>query len=333
MKFTEISGVGRKASLMLATAIVGVAGASAIAQAQDQLLIAIYKSGTQQYFIDQSDGFIEGAEALGFEARTFNVELDANLAINTVNDAIAQGAAGIAITVPDQAIGPAVARAAAEAGIPLVATDDSIQDADGNSVPFVGFDGTDMGNKVGEAAARLLVESGWQEDSAITLGVLSTEVQTLSVCNDRTNASREQVMAAGVNADQIYAVPYEGTADSALQAAGPVITAHPNVDRWVVFACNDEGVLGTLNALYNAGIEPDDIIGVGLGAYEACRPWAADIDTGFRAALYISGVDVGAAAADVLAANINDGTPLPPMTVANTTIVTPDTYAEYFQCN
>ncbi len=333
MQFTECFKLNRTKVALLATALGGTVALGAAAHAQEDLLIAIYKSGTQQYFIDQSDGFIAEAEALGFEARTFNVELDANLAINTVNDAIAQGAAGIAITVPDQAIGPAVARAAAEAGIPLVATDDSIQDAEGNSVPFVGFDGTDMGNKVGEAAAALLEESGWLNDSDVTLGVLSTEVQTLSVCNDRTNASRAQVMGVGVTEDQIFAVPYEGTADSALQVAGPVITAHPEVDRWVVFACNDEGVLGTLNALYAAGVTPDDIIGVGLGAYEACRPWEAGLDTGFRAALYISGVDVGAAAADVLAANINDGTPLPPMTVANTTIVTPETYQEYFQCN
>ena len=330
MQVTDIFSSTKK-TLLVATAMAGVVGIGAAAQ--DQLLIAIYKSGTQQYFIDQSDGFIAAAEELGFEANTFNVELDANLAINTVNDAIAQGAAGIAITVPDQAIGPAVARAAAEAGIPLVATDDSIQDADGNAIPFVGFDGTDMGTKVGVAAAELLEASGWLDDPDVTLGVLATEVQTLSVCNDRTNAAREQVMAVGVTEDQIFSVPYEGTADSALQVAGPVITAHPNVDRWVVFACNDEGVLGTLNALYSAGITADDIIGVGLGAYEACRPWAADLDTGFRAALYISGVDVGAAAAAALAANVNDGTPLPPMTVANTTIVTPDTYADYFQCN
>ena len=333
MQFTELLSSRKAKTATLVAVLAGVAGAATTVQAQERLLIAIYKSGTQQYFIDQSDGFIAEAEALGFEARTFNVELDANLAINTVNDAIAQGAAGIAITVPDQAIGPAVARAAAEAGIPLVATDDGIQDVDGNAVPFVGFDGHDMGTKVGIAAGELLVEAGWLDDSDVTLGVLSTEVQTLSVCNDRTNAARDQVMAAGVTEDQIIAVPYEGTADSALQAAGPVITAHPQVDRWVVFACNDEGVLGTLNALYSAGFPTDDIIGVGLGAYEACRPWAAELDSGFRAALYISGVDVGKAAAATLAANIDDGTPLPPVTVAASTIVDPETFQDHFDCN
>lgn len=71
---------------------------------------------------------------------------------------------------------------------------------------------------------------------------------------------------------------------------------------------------------------------VGLGAYEACRPWAEGVDTGFKAPLYISGRDVGAAAAEALAANIVDGTPLPELTVADTEIVYPDTYADVMTC-
>lgn len=314
---------------MAGVVLLPVAGAVA----QDKLLIAIHKSGTQQYFIDEAEGFTTKAKELGFDARTFNVELDANLAISTITDAIAQGAKGIAITVPDQAIGPAIAKAAADAKIPLVATDDSIKDGAGNPVAFVGFDGRDMGTKVGKSAAELLQKSGWLNDAAAPVGVLSVEVQTLSVCNDRTDASRGEVKAVGVKDEQIFAVPYSGTADDALTAAGPVITAHPEVSRWVVFGCNDEGVLGTLNALTNAGVAPDNIIGVGLGAYEACRPWKAKLPSGFKSALFISGKDVGAAAAEALAANVDKGTPLPPNTVANTTIVGPDNYAEHFPCN
>ncbi len=260
------------------------------------------------------------------------MELDANLAVSTVSDAIGQGADGIAITVPDQAVGPAITETVDAAGIPLVATDDAFEDGEGNEVPFVGFDGPAMGNSVGEAAAELLTESGWLDDDSVTLGVLSTEVQTLSVCNDRTDAAREQLLDAGVTEDQIIPVPYSGEVDEALRAAGPVITANADVTHWVVYACNDEGVLGTLNALQNAGVSPDNVIGVGLGAYEACRPWEADIETGFKAALYISGRDVGAAAAEALAANILDGEELPPFTVADTEIVYPDTYADVMNC-
>jgi L-arabinose transport system substrate-binding protein len=127
-------------------------------------------------------------------------------------------------------------------------------------------------------------------------------------------------------------VPYDGTTDAALSAAGPVLTANSAINNWVVVACNDEGVLGTTNALRNAGYEPASVIAVGLGAYEACRPWKEGVDSGFRAALYLSGVDVGKAAADALAANINAGTALPAETVANTTIVTPENWEATMPC-
>ncbi len=302
----------------------------AVAQESGGLLVAIYKSGTQQYFIDQARGFTEAAEAAGYEAQTINVELDSNLAVSAVSDAIAAGAKGIAITVPDQALGPAVAQAAAEAGIPLVATDDAIQDANGGAVPFVGFNGTDMGTKVGQSAAELLQGSGWLESG--DYGVLVTEVSTLSVCMDRTNAAREQLTAAGVTEDKFITVPYDGTTDAALTAAGPVITGNSGINNWVVVACNDEGVLGTTNALRNAGYEPASVIAVGLGAYEACRPWAEGIETGFRSALYLSGVDVGKAAAEALIAAVESGEPLPAETVANTTMVTPENWEATMPC-
>jgi len=248
--------------------------------------------------------------------------------VNLVNDAISAGAAGIAITVPDQTIGPAISDAAAAAGVALVATDDGIGDSEGNPVPFVGFSGPDMGAKVGAEAARLLEEGGWLEDESITLGVLSTEVQTLSVCEDRTNASKAAMLEVGVPEDAIFQVPYTGETQSAQDAAGPVITAHPDVTHWVVFACNDEGVLGTLNALATQGVAPENVIGVGLGAYEACKFWAAEQPSGFKGALFISGLDVGAAAAEVLYDNIVNGVELPESTVAPTTIVGPDNYTE-----
>ena len=98
--------------------------------------------------------------------------------------------------------------------------------------------------------------------------------------------------------------------------------------HWVVFACNDEGVLGTLNALATQGVSPDNVIGVGLGAYEACKFWAAEQPSGFKGALFLSGLDVGASAAEVLYDTIVTGVELPESTVAPTTIVGPDTYTE-----
>lgn len=317
-------------------ALVAVGGAALLtasalpvaAQDDGPLLYVINKSADQQYFIDLQTAFVAKAEELGGSALKADAKLDPALGVNLVNDAISAGAAGIAITVPDQTIGPAISDAAAAAGVALVATDDGIVDSAGNPVPFVGFSGPDMGAKVGAEAARLLQEGGWLEDESVNLGVLSTEVQTLSVCEDRTNASKAAMLEVGVPEDAIFQVPYTGETQSAQDAAGPVVTAHPDVTHWVVFACNDEGVLGTLNALATQGVAPENVIGVGLGAYEACKFWAADQPSGFKGALFISGLDVGASAAQVLYDNIVNGVDLPESTVAPTTIVGPDTYTE-----
>jgi len=292
------------------------------------LFVVINKSADQQYFIDLQNSFVDTAAGLGAEAKKFDAKLDPNLGVSLVNDAISAGAKGIAITVPDQTIGPAIAKAAKDAGVVLIATDDSIKDADGNPVPFVGFDGKDMGKKVGEAAAKLLGDSGWLKDSAKKVGVLSVEVQTLSVCNDRTDNEKAAIKAAGVTDAQIFPVPYTGEALSSQDAAGPVITAHPEVTNWVVFGCNDEGVLGTLNALATAGVKADDVIGVGLGAYEACKPWAAGQASGFKAGLFISGLDVGKTAATVLNDAVVNGKTPPASSYAPTSIVDAKNYKD-----
>ncbi len=310
-----------------ATEAPGAVVTEAPAASETPLFVVINKSADQQYFIDLQNSFVEKAGELGAEAKKFDAKLDPNLGVSLVNDAISAGAKGIAITVPDQTIGPAIAKAAKDAGVVLIATDDSIVDEAGAPVPFVGFDGKDMGKKVGEAAAKLLTDSGWLTDSAKKVGVLSVEVQTLSVCNDRTDNEKAAILAAGVPEGQVYPVPYTGEALSAQDAAGPIITANPDVTNWVVFGCNDEGVLGTLNALATAGVNPDDIIGVGLGSYEACKPWAAGQPSGFKAGLFISGLDVGATAAQVLYEAVVNGVEPAASSYAPTSIVDPTNYA------
>jgi L-arabinose transport system substrate-binding protein len=290
------------------------------------LFVVINKSADQQYFIDLQNSFMDTAAGLGADSKKFDAKLDPNLGVSLVNDAISAGAKGIAITVPDQTIGPAIAKAAKDAGVVLIATDDGIVDEAGNPVPFVGFDGKDMGKKVGEAAAKLLTDAGWLTDPAKQVGVLSVEVQTLSVCNDRTDNEKAAVIAAGVPEAQVFPVPYTGETLSAQDAAGPVVTAHPEITNWIVFGCNDEGVLGTLNALATAGVKTDDVIGVGLGAYEACKFWAANQPSGFKAGLFISGLDVGMTAATVLFDAVVNGKVPAAASYAPTSIVDPSNY-------
>jgi L-arabinose transport system substrate-binding protein len=310
-------------------AVLTLSALPAAAQDADApLFYVINKSADQGYFIDLQNGFEGKIAELGGTSLRADAKLDPSLGVQLVDDAISAGAVGIAITVPDQTIGPAIADAAAAAGVALVATDDAIVDSAGEPIPFVGFDGIDMGKKVGAETARLLTEGGWLEDEAVTLGVLSTEVQTLSVCEDRTNEAKAAMLAVGVAEDSIFQVPYTGESQSAQDAAGPVITAHPDVTNWVVFGCNDEGVLGVNNALATQGVTTDAILAVGLGANEACKAWAADVPSGFKSALWVGGTGVGETAATLLYEHVVNGAELPVNNVAATPMLTPETFAD-----
>jgi L-arabinose transport system substrate-binding protein len=294
--------------------------------AGDVTLVAINRGATQQYFIDLQSAFTQEVERLGGTALTYDAMEDPSLTLSLMNDAVSAGADGIAVSAQSSDLGPALAEIADSAGVPWVATDSTQVDGEGNPIPFVGFDGTAMGNAVGEEVLRQLEANGWLEDASKKVGVLSVEAQTIAVCEQRTDESKRLMIEAGFPEDQIYQVPYGGDTSSGQEAAGPVITAHPDVTNWVIFSCNDEGVLGAINALATAGADPANVLGVGIGAYEACKFWAADLPSGFTAALFISGLDVGRAAANVLWEHVVNGVELPATTIAETTMVDPTTY-------
>ena len=179
----------------------------------------------------------------------------------------------------------------------------------------MGFDGTQMGNSVGEMAADLYQEAGW---SAADTKILAVGKPDLSVCVQRTDGAKDTFTQTVSDAPEIIDVQTDNSVTNALDKAGAVITANQDVKNWVVWGCNDESVTGAVTALQNTGVSADNIIGVGLGAYLTCKDWQAGQDTGNKAALYISGEDVGRAAIEVMVAHLRDGKELPAVTVADT---------------
>jgi L-arabinose transport system substrate-binding protein len=314
--------IGLTASLTACGTIGDNAGASNSAGGTIRIAY-IQKQGDQQYFIDQADGAKAMATELGAEVTEINVGDDANAAISQLDTVISQGYDAIAIVVPDQKIGPQVIAAAKAAGIPLVATDDAILDADGNAAPFVGFDGTSMGQKVGEKAAELFSKTDW---TAANTKIIRVSKEDLATCEQRVEGALDVFTKnTGVNLDVIKVGTDASVVDSQDKTAA-AITANPGVKHWVVWGCNDESETGAVTALQNAGVAPADIIGVGLGAYLTCKDWAAGVDSGNKAALYISGVDVGKAAVKVLVDKVKNGVALPANTIADTSIVDDSTY-------
>lgn len=287
-------------------------------------LAYLQKQGDQQYFIDQAKGAKEAAAKLGAEVSVTNLGTDANAAISQMNTAIAQGVSGIIIVVPDQQVGPQVIDLAAGAGIPLLASDDIITSGSGKDAAFVGFDGAAMGTEVGKKAGELFKASGWNPADT---RILRVSKEDLSVCEDRVNASGDAFKAASGADVKILKVGSDASVVGSQDKAAAVITANRDgVKHWVVYGCNDESETGAVTALQNAGVAPKDIIGVGLGAYLTCKDWKAGQDTGNKAALYISGEEVGRSAVTAMVDALKAGQALPPKTIAPTEMVDATTY-------
>lgn len=278
----------------------------------------LQKQGDQQYFVDQARGAKEEAAKLGAEVTVVNLGTDANKAMTEMDTAIAQKFDAIAIVAPDQKIGPQIIDRARQAGIPLIASDDVLKAADGTPAPFVGFDGRRMGEEVGKKAGELYKEAGW--DPANT-AIMAVSKQDLSVCTDRVDGARDAFTQASGADVKVIPVGTDNSPTDAQNKAAATITANQGVKHWLVWGCNDESETGAVTALQNSGVKPANIIGVGLGAYLTCKDWAADQNTGNKAALYISGEEVGRSAVQALVSAVRDGKPLPPKTIAKTTIV------------
>jgi L-arabinose transport system substrate-binding protein len=316
---TGLAAAGCVASILAAGAF---APPRAQAASDKPLTIAyIQKQGDQQYFVDEAQGARDEAKALGnVRVDVVNVQMDANAAISAMNVMVGQKVDGIAIVVPDQQIGPQVIDMASQAHIPIVSSDDPIKSGTGQPAAFVGFDGYQMGYKVGQTAGALYKSAGWTTD---TTRVAAAYEQQLSVCQDRENGEEAGFAAVAGAPPTIIKIGTDNSAVDAQNRTSAVVTANPGIKHWIVWGCNDENETGAVTALANAGISTDGIIGVGLGAYLTCKDWQAGQPSGNKAALFISGHDVGSAAVKVLVDSIRNNTPLPAKTIATTTIVTP----------
>jgi L-arabinose transport system substrate-binding protein len=275
-------------------------------------IAAIDKHGDNPYFIRQELGVKRLAARLHFKATIQDVGFDANKMLSTLDTVIAAGAQGVMTTVPDQKLGPVVIDKARKAGIPIVATNDPIKDSKGKYIPFIGFNARSFGGQVGVVAAKLYdkVKAGWGSDST---KIASIEQNSLSVCKDRTDGAAAAFFKAEpkFGRDNIVHIAYDNSAANAITVMGTTITAHPEVKHWIIWSCNDDGVVGAVRALENANFATSASIGVGLGGNQTCQEFAKKKVTSYAATIYVDAADVGQTAAQLLYDNISTGKKIP----------------------
>ena len=296
--------------------------------AQDVKIGYINKMGDHPWFVAEVAGAKAEAEKLGADFVSQDVQFNADLTVTTMDTMIGDGVDGIAIVVPDKALGPVVAAKAKAAGIPLIAVDDDITFEDGSPVPYVGLNGHNIGLKVGEELGAIYKSEGWADKN---VRVVSIEDRKADTCMQRNAGAEEGFLAAVPDFDKanILRVAYDNTMVNAIDVMTTTLTANPDVTNWVFYSCNDDGVLGAARAMENAGYQPDQGLGIGIDGSRACDAFGGGKASGFRGTMWLNSANHGADAVAALVASIKDGTPLPMATYSDPEFINRDNFADY----
>ena len=319
-------------SVLLSAATAGslMAGCMTASAEGDKLVVyGIYKAGDQTWFIDEGAAAQAAVEEAGGEFIYVDAKMNPEEYLKAIDNAIANNASGIVTCIPDQTMSQAVVDKAEEAGIPIVAADDALQDADGGKLaPWVGINAYVIGEANGEWIANYAIEKELTDKEDV--GLLLMTMDTVSSCVPRAEGELAKFteLIPDFNEANIFKADYDGTTDKGNTAAAAVITANPQITTWLVTGANEEGCIGAARALESAGLDADACV-VGLGGYMAKDEWnnkGAD-GTCVKASAYFSAEQVGAGSVDVLLSIINGEEPAME-TAVDAVVVTPENYKE-----
>ena len=289
-------------------------------------IYAIYKAGDQTWFIDEGNAAKAKTEELGGELVYCDAQMNPETCLKFVDTAISEKASGIIICVPDQTMSQAVVDKCAEAGMPVVAVDDALEVNGEKIAPWVGIDGYNIGIANGEWMAQYAIDNNLVDDEEC--GVLFLTMDTVSSCVPRTEGEKDKFMEmTNFDESRIFYGDNDGTTDKGNQAATAVITANPQIKKWLVMSANEESAMGGVRALETAGLDKDSCV-IGLGAYLAKDEWNAGKDICMKASCYFSADSIGATAIQILHDYIVDGKEMEQATAVPATVCTPDNYKE-----
>ncbi|CAN7632368.1 MULTISPECIES: substrate-binding domain-containing protein [unclassified Caballeronia] len=195
-----------------------------------------------------SKAVTETAKNDGGTVTSYDSHNDAATQLKNVQDAIAQGVAGIVLSPTDSSTAPSVLAVAARAKVPVVIAD--IGTNSGEYVSFVVSDNETGAYETGKKLAQELKAKGWEKGG---YGICTISLAR-QIGQWRTEGFRRAMREAGVkevalNQMQRY------TTDETFRFVQDMMTAHP--DMHAVFVEIDQPVLGAARAIHVAHREND----------------------------------------------------------------------------
>ncbi|MPZ95867.1 MAG: substrate-binding domain-containing protein [Propionibacteriales bacterium] len=316
---------------VLAAAGCSNSAGSETSKAEDVKVYYLAKRLDQGYFQSEVKGVEAKAKELGIDVEVLDSRSDGNVMTSNLETALIQGGDGVIIVVPDQKLAPAVLAKTREADVPVLALDDPMIDSNGDAAPFLGYEFEKIGTEVGDFLAELAADQGWAADGTLKAAALT--FNEVSSCTERTDATKAALLdnVDGLTEQDILETNYAGAnTDGGLQAMQGLLTANPEVEHWLVYSCNEEGVVGAVRALESAGVA-DGSCGVGIGDGALAKiEMLKDEANAYCGNVFIDGEENGGIAVQLMYDALTGEQDLPASTLSPGVRVTRDNAAKVF---
>lgn len=317
------------AHLALGSAIILASLGSVQAQEDDVRIGFIVKKPEQAWFINEQRAATEAGEELGFQVVRLGGE-DGQEVLSAIDNLYSQGAQGFVICPPDVRLGPAIMNRAEQYGMKVITVDDQFVNSNGEpmeEVPHLGMSGTKIGQQVGEAIAAEMEARGWDPQDVAALRITNNELPTAV---ERTDGATQMLLASGFPEENIFDAPQQSTDTSgAFSAASPVLAQHGSYEHWVIYALNEESVLGGVRATEQYGLAAENVIGVGInGSGAAFAEFSRNNPTGFHGTVAVSSTMHGRQTAEDLYHWITEDQAPPANTETTGTLMTRENWQD-----
>lgn len=295
---------------------------------KEVVIAGIYKAGDQVWFIDEGKAAEKKAKELGADKFIYiDAKMNPDTYLQAIDNVIAQKVDGVITCIPDQKLSKVTVDKLNEAGIPVIAADDALQDEAGNKLaPWVGINAY----KIGEANGKWMADYAKENklDTKEDAAVLLLTMDTVSSCVPRTQGEYDKFTSEIPNypEEKIFRADYNGETDKGFNAASAIFIAHPEIKNWMIMTANEEGAVGAVRALEQVGLDKESVV-IGLGAYLAKDEFKKEYSA-MKAATFFSSDAVGGTSAELLMNKITKGEEIPLETAVDALVVTKDNYKE-----
>jgi sugar transport system substrate-binding protein len=278
----------------LAAAAVFIAASSYSVLAQEKVIAGLVFQ-QDQFFRAFQIGMETAAAEEGVTLLQANTESKPDREQSLIDTYIARGVGAIIISpIGEEASAPVLGRAA-EAGIKVITYNSTI--AGDVPVSFLNSSQEQLGATTG-AEAKAFIEE--QLGGTAKIGVLQFKSLLPEQSGARVNGFLDQVLGEGV---EVVADQDAWLAENAVAVAGDIITANPDIN--IIYAANEGGTVGAVQAVRNAGRQ-GEIFVFGIDGSEQLASFLLSDDNVLQAVTAQAPYDMGYLAVKTAIAAIDE---------------------------